>query len=100
MTTWWRRISARSAAQRGVGGKVFNIGSGQRLSVRQLLEKLERLTGRKITSQKAAPRVGDIKHLRADITAAAGMLQFTPAVGLDDGLARNLQWVKANMGMG
>ena len=85
-----------AAAQRGVGGKVLNIGSGQRLSVNQLLEKLERLAGHPLAAEKAAPRTGDIKHLRADITAAAGLLQFTPTVGLDDGLARNLQWVKAN----
>ena len=84
-----------AAAQRGVGGKVLNIGSGQRLSVNQLLEKLERLTGRKVVAEKSPPRTSDIKHLRADITAAAGLLQFTPIVGLDDGLARNLQWVQA-----
>ena len=84
-----------AAAQRGVGGKVLNIGSGQRLSVNQLLEKLDRLAGHKITAENAAPRTGDIKHLRADITAAAGLLQFTPTVGLDDGLVRNLHWVKA-----
>ena len=87
-----------AAAQRGVGGKVLNIGSGQRLSVNQLLEKLERLTGRKVIAEKAPARPGDIKHLRADITAAAGVLQFTPVVGLDDGLARNLHWMRTSAG--
>ncbi|MBV9852370.1 MAG: NAD-dependent epimerase/dehydratase family protein [Armatimonadetes bacterium] len=86
------------AAVRGVGGKVFNVGSGQRLSLNQLLERLEHLTGRRIEAQRAAPRPGDIKHLRADISAAAGLLQWTPAVGIEDGLARTLQWVVANAG--
>ena len=44
-----------AAAQRGVGGKVFNIGSGQRLSVNQLLEKLERLTGHRPPPRRPRP---------------------------------------------
>ena len=88
-----------TAAQRVVGGKVFNIGTGRRLSLKQLQEKLERLTGRRLTPEKGAARPGDIKHLGADITAAAGLMQFTPGIGLDDGLARTLQWVTANAGL-
>ena len=86
------------SAQRGVGGKVFNIGSGQRLSVNQLLEALARLSGRPVAAEKAAPRPNDIKHLRADITAAAGLLQFTPTAGIDSGLARTLQWWQEKAG--
>lgn len=78
-------------AQRGTGGKTFNIGSGQRASVNQLAEKLERLTGRKLAGERQAARAGDIRHARADIAAAAGLLQFALTIGLDDGLARTLQ---------
>jgi nucleoside-diphosphate-sugar epimerase len=80
---------------RGTGGKVFNIGSGQRVSLSQLIDKLGMILGRKIEAEKRERRAGDIRHSRADIAAAAGLLQFTPAVNLDSGLAQTLQWYQA-----
>lgn len=87
-------------AVRGVGGKAFNIGSGQSATLNQLLERLGRILGRPIAADKQPPRSSDIKHSRADISAAAGLLQWTPAVSLDDGLARTLHGYqkKANSG--
>ena len=88
-----------AAAQRGVGGKVFNIGSGQRLSVNQLLEKLERLTGHKIApARTAAPGPAISSTCAPTSRPPPGCCNLHPSVGLDDGLARNLQWVKANAG--
>lgn len=80
---------------RGTGGKVFNIGSGQRVSLNQLVEKLERILKTQIEIERRERRPGDIRHSRADIAAAAGLLQFAPSVALDDGLAQTLQWYKA-----
>ncbi len=77
---------------RGTGGKVFNIGSGQRVSLNQLIEKMEYILGRPIPTEKRERRAGDIRHSRADVAAAAGLLQFAPAVSLDRGLAQTLQW--------
>ena len=80
---------------RGTGGKVFNIGSGQRVSLNQLIERLQVILGEKIVTEKRERRVGDIKHSRADVAAAAGLLQFAPSVTLDEGLARTLQWYQS-----
>ena len=80
------------AATRGVGGRALNIGSGQAVSLKGVLQALERLLGRHIDVDHQPARAGDLKHSRADIAAAAGLLQFTPSVSLNDGLARTLQW--------
>ena len=80
------------AATRGVGGRVVNVGSGQSASLKQVLQILGQILKRPIESEHRPPRSGDIKHSRADIAAAAGLLQFTPSVSLSDGLARTLQW--------
>ena len=80
------------AATRGVGGRVVNVGSGQSASLKQVLQTLEQIGGREIEAERRPARPGDIKHSRADIAAAAGLLQFTPSVSLRDGLARTLQW--------
>lgn len=88
------------AATRGVGGRVVNIGSGQSASLKQVLQTLETILGRKVEAERRAGRPGDIKHSRADIAAAAGLLQFTPSVSLGDGLARTLQWYQAEGNVG
>lgn len=80
---------------RGTGGKVFNVGSGQRVSLNQLIERLGVILGRTLQAERREQRVGDIRHSRADIAAAAGLLQWTPSVPLEEGLARTLQWYQA-----
>jgi len=80
---------------RGTGGKVFNIGSGQRVSLNQLIEKLEGILQTHIDVDKRERRAGDIRHSRADIAAAAGLLQFAPSVTLDQGLTQTLQWYQS-----
>jgi nucleoside-diphosphate-sugar epimerase len=84
-----------AGATRGVGGRVVNVGSGQSASLKQILQKLEAILGRPVETDARPPRPGDIKHSRADIAAAAGLLQFTPSVSLDAGLARTLQWYQS-----
>ena len=80
------------AATRGVGGRVVNVGSGQSASLKQVLATLGQIKGRPVEAERQPARPGDIRQSRADITAAAGLLQFTPTVALRDGLARTLQW--------
>ena len=84
-------------ATRGVGGKSFNIGSGQSASLKQIVEKLEKILGHPVKIDYQPSRAGDIKHSRADISAAAGLLQFTPGVSLDAGLARTLHWYQSSL---
>jgi len=84
-------------ATRGVGGKSFNIGSGQSASLKQIVEKLEKILGHPVPIDYQLSRAGDIKHSRADISAAAGLLQFTPSVSLDAGLARTLHWYQSSL---
>jgi UDP-glucose 4-epimerase len=85
-----------TAAQRGVGGKVFNIGSGQMLSWGSIREKLERLTGHPLLIETVAVKDA-VRSGRADTAAAAGLLQFTAKVMPDDGLARTVQWAAKSM---
>jgi nucleoside-diphosphate-sugar epimerase len=40
------------------------------------------------------PRPGDIKHSRADISAATKDLKYAPQTGLKDGLLRTVDWFR------
>jgi nucleoside-diphosphate-sugar epimerase len=75
-------------------GRVMNLATGGRVTLLELVDKLNRLMGTAIAPQFAPPRPGDILHSRAGIDLAAELLDFAPLVDFDTGLARTLEWFK------
>ena len=82
-------------APREAVGESFNIGSGQSVSLNQILNKLAQLQDCVIVLDRQPARPVDIRNSRADITAATKLLGFAPSVGLEDGLARTLHWYQS-----
>jgi dTDP-L-rhamnose 4-epimerase len=76
-------------------GEVFNIGSGQPLTVREVAAKLAKVVGKEAVRPEILGkyRVGDIRHCYADISKAQRVLGFTPQVRMDDGLAELSSWL-------
>lgn len=73
-------------------GEVMNLATGGRVTLLALVEKLNRILGTNIEPEFALPRPGDILHSRADISKAQELLDFTPVVSFDEGLARTVAW--------
>jgi UDP-glucose 4-epimerase len=78
----------------GVSGHVYNVASGRGTSVLDLIETLAQLMGVRAQLEMLPPRVGDIKHSRADISAAVRDLKFSSPTSLKQGLTRTLEWFK------
>jgi len=85
------QANIRAAMTPGVRG-AFNIGSGTRISINGLIEKLRRALEVSFDVQYGQPRPGDVRDSLADITAARIAFGFCPSVGLDDGLAEYAAW--------
>jgi UDP-glucose 4-epimerase len=85
-------LSAGAAV--GASGKVYNIASGRGTSVLELIETLAQLMGVRAQLEMLPPRAGDIKHSRADISAAARDLKFASQTALKQGLTRTVEWFK------
>jgi UDP-glucose 4-epimerase len=81
-------------APKAVSGNVYNIGTGSSVTVLELVESLSALLGRDVQANHAAPRVGDVRFSRADITAAQRDLGYRPDVGFLDGLRETIRWYK------
>ncbi|MDO8801624.1 UDP-glucose 4-epimerase GalE [Phenylobacterium sp.] len=65
--------------------KAFNLGNGNGFSVRQVIDRVEAVTGRKVVWQAAPRRLGDPPLLVADATAARVKLGWAPRFSsLDD----------------
>jgi nucleoside-diphosphate-sugar epimerase len=80
--------------ERSYGG-IYNVGTGVRTTVRELLEKMMKISGvrKQIVIEKGTP--GDQKGIYADISLAESQLGFKCKYSLDDGLAKMIQWAKA-----
>jgi nucleoside-diphosphate-sugar epimerase len=67
-------LLAAEAPSERVAGKVFNIATGQSITLLQLVAELNRLTGQQLQPRFEPPRPGDVRSSQADISAAAGIL--------------------------
>ncbi len=84
----------RAAAAQGVSG-AFNIGSGSRISVNDLVRTLSEVSGLSPQVVHGPPRPGDVRHSLADISLAHEKLGYAPTVNLVDGLRRYWRWAGA-----
>ncbi len=75
----------------GVGGEVFNVACGERVTLNRLVGEIRELLGCEAEPVYAAPRPGDVKHSLADLTAARHGLGYDPAVRLRDGIERTIK---------
>ena len=75
-------------------GKVFNGGTGVRITLNQVLLLLEKVTGKKILAKYEQPRAGDIRDSQADISLARKVLGYEPRVHFEEGLRRTWAWYK------
>jgi len=83
-------LLARAAhGPEGVGG-IFNVGTGKRHSLLQLLDHLEKLSGKKIGRHHEPARLGDIEHSCADVSRLKQVLGGAPAMPFEHGLKKLL----------
>jgi nucleoside-diphosphate-sugar epimerase len=80
----------------GASGLVFNGGTGDRITLNDVLRLLEKITGQKTQAQYQPPRPGDILHSQADISLARKILAYEPKVSFEEGLRRTWTWYQSN----
>ena len=75
-------------------GEVINVATGRRISLNELLRVLNGLVGTNVAPVYKEPRAGDVRDSQADISKAKSLLGYDPAVSLEDGLERTLDWCR------
>lgn len=83
-----------AAAEKPAVGETFNIGGGSRVSLLDVLETLERISGIKPNTIFEEKTKGDVKDTWADTTKAQALLGYEPKTTLDEGLLQQFQWEK------
>jgi UDP-glucose 4-epimerase len=82
-----------AASARGRPGAVYNVGGGQPVEVQQAYELLGDIMGREVNVLTLPPAPGDVRRTGADGTLAREELEFSPQIGLDDGLRAQVKAV-------
>jgi nucleoside-diphosphate-sugar epimerase len=85
-----------AAITSGASGQVFNIANGKDNTVLQLVDTLNKITGKSIKPQFKPVRAGDAFRTLADISKAEEFLGYKPGVDFSEGLARTVEWFKKN----
>jgi dTDP-L-rhamnose 4-epimerase len=80
-------------------GNVFNIGSGQAITVREVAAAIAEVIGKphirpEITGKY---RVGDVRHCFADISQARKVLGYMPQVSFHQGLMELAEWLRGQV---
>ena len=78
-----------------VSGKVFNIGTGGRISLNQVLKTLAEISGNRLEAKYDPPRDGDIRDSQADISQAREYLDYDPQVMFEEGLRKTFDWYRS-----
>lgn len=77
----------RAAEAPRVHGLAFNVGRGSSVRIAELAETAARISSRPARIERLAARPGDLRHSRADTSAAERGLGFRARTGLEEGLA-------------
>jgi nucleoside-diphosphate-sugar epimerase len=88
-------ITLKAARAGGAAGGMYNAGNGNRYTLNQVWETLQRIAGVQIPARYADPRAGDVRHSQADTTSAVRDLGLRPRFSLEEGLRRTLDWYRA-----
>jgi len=80
---------------KGAAGEVFNIASGQSMTLLELIAVINQVLGKNIQPTYKKPRLGDIKISKANITKAKKILGNKPVVSFQKGLSKTIDWYKS-----
>ena len=85
------------AAQSDAVGRVFNVGGGSRVTVNHVLDVLNGLAGERVRVRHIEDQKGDVRHTLSDAAPAREALGYRTSVSVEEGLAREFEWLKASI---
>lgn len=76
-------------------GQVFNVGCGNRTSINQLWQQIQRITGATAEPKYVDPRPGDVRDSLASLARSRLILGYEPEVDIGEGIRRTAEWYVA-----
>ena len=87
-------VDATIRATGVMSGETFNLGGGELVTVIEVIKRLEAIIGKKAIVERYPPRKGDQLATGADVSKLTRHVGWKPTTGIDDGLAKQVEWQK------
>jgi UDP-glucose 4-epimerase len=78
----------------GAPSTVINVGTGEGVTVRELVKSFEKVFGRSVPLKEAQPRPGDAVGAFANVDKARDVLGWTSSLTIEDAISSALAWAK------
>ena len=88
------------AHDRSKGFRIYNLGESSTISLRDLVAAIGRATGKEPQVDWQPMQPGDVPRTFADVSRAREELGYDPQVGIEEGLARFVEWYRGPEGPG
>lgn len=75
-------------------GEVVNFGAGHGVSIKDLAEKIVKLSGSKSEITFVEKRMAEVTTLTSDYSKANKLFGWKPKVLIDEGLEKNIEWMR------
>jgi dTDP-glucose 4,6-dehydratase len=83
----------------GIEGETINLGTGQEISIAEVVERVLAIVGRDVpvaaASERVRPGKSEVERLIADRTKARELLGWEPRLTFDEGLRQTIEWVES-----
>lgn len=79
------------------GYRIFNIGGNRPVTLKQMVETIEKVLGKKAQLDIKPMQPGDVNQTYADLTRIQNELGYAPQTSLEEGLAMQWAWLKERM---
>jgi UDP-glucose 4-epimerase len=77
-------------------GKVLNVGSGNRISMNDLVDNLSMITETESEVKYAESQKGDAKNTLADVSLGSELIGYKPTVNIESGLEKFVNWFRTS----
>jgi UDP-glucose 4-epimerase len=88
-------LRAAEAPSEQVSGRVFNIGTGRKVTLLDLISHLNKLLQTNVKSKHDKERPGDVRESLADISEAIKKLGYEPQVDFEEGLRQSIDYYRS-----
>jgi UDP-glucuronate 4-epimerase len=76
---------------------IYNVGGGEEATLREALQLLEGIAGRRLRVSHGPPQTGDMQRTKADTSRIEEAVGWRPVTSLADGLAAHWRWASAKV---
>ena len=72
--------------------EIFNLGESHVVSLKEMVETIEKVLGKKAVLDKQPMQLGDVEKTYADISKAKEVLGYDPKTNFEDGIKKFVEW--------